>query len=348
MSSEEDKSKRTIQMEKMEENQKIQSEFQRCVQECGSQIEQQPEVFLRSPTLWDKCVAEFIGTMFIICFGVGSVNAAVLTGANQGLWQVAVVWGLAVCFGIICTADVSGAHLNPAVSFALVLFRGFDPVECLFYMASQMLAGVIGGLINYFIFMGSYKYYDDNGDYSGDLCVHKAMVFGEYFPNPGHHAGEKWLEAKDTVSLGGAFAIEAWGTMVLMFVICAVTDKNNRFMNKANAMIPWVIGFTVSMLITVYAPLTQAGWNPARDFGPRLAGLMIGLGSCAIPGPRNGFWIYILGPMVGAPIGALLYDNSIGKGLPIEKESLDGRCQVFYCRIVEQKGEDETENEGKE
>merc|ERR1719210_2729030 len=98
-----------------------------------------------------------------------------------------------------------------------------------------------------------------------------------------------------------------------MFVICAVTDKNNRFMNKANAMIPWVIGFTVSMLITVYAPLTQAGWNPARDFGPRLAALILGWGDCAIPGPRKGFWVYIIGPIVGATAGGLAYDFTLGR-----------------------------------
>merc|ERR1719499_995941 len=159
------------------------------------------------------------------------------------------------------------------------------------------------------------------------------MVFGEYYPNPGVFS--EWKDSQKAVSTMGGFAIEAWGTMILMFVICAVTDKHNKFMNTTKSMIPWVIGFTVSMLISVYAPLTQAGWNPARDFGPRLAGLIIGLGSCAIPGPRNGFWVYVVGPMIGAPIGALAYDHSIGKGLPIEEETMNAKCQVFYCKIIE-------------
>lgn len=270
---------------------------------------------IRLTTLWDKCMAEFVGTMFIILFGVGSVNSAVLTGAQAGLWQVAVVWGLAVSFGIICTADISGAHLNPAVSIALTLIRGFDPRDCGFYILAQMSAGVIGGLVNYFIFKGAYNYYDENNDLSGQKCAHKAMIFGEYYPNPAVFT--EWEDAHKVVSTGGAFGIEAFGTMILMFVICAVTDPNNTFVSKP--MIPWVVGFTVAMLISVYAPLTQAGWNPARDFGPRLAGYIIGLDDCAIPGPRAGFWVYVLGPILGAPIGALLYDFTLGRGMPIKQ-----------------------------
>ena len=70
-----------------------------------------------------QCVAEVIGTFLLVLFGTGAVAAAVLTGAQQGLWQVAVVWGFGVTFAIYATASVSGAHLNPAVSLAFAIFR---------------------------------------------------------------------------------------------------------------------------------------------------------------------------------------------------------------------------------
>ena len=69
-----------------------------------------------------------------------------------------------------------------------------------------------------------------------------------------------------------------------------------------------LIGFTVAALISLFAPLTQAGWNPARDFGPRLVAYFAGWGEIAIPGPRAGFWAYIAGPMLGAPLGAALHE----------------------------------------
>ena len=81
-------------------------------------------------------------------------------------------------------------------------------------------------------------------------------------------------------------------------------------------MAPFFIGFTVAALISLFAPITQAGWNPARDFGPRIVAALAGWGEIAIPGPEGGFWVYILGPLVGAPIGALIYKLVIETGLP--------------------------------
>ena len=62
---------------------------------------------------------------------------------------------------------------------------------------------------------------------------------------------------------------------------------------------PLLIGGTVGALISLYSPLTQMSINPARDFGPRLVAWLYGWGSVAIPGPRDGFWVYIVGPMAG-------------------------------------------------
>jgi len=68
-------------------------------------------------------VGEVLGTFLLVLFGTGSVACAVLTGALQGLWQVAVVWGFGVTIAIYCSAALSGAHLNPAVSLAFALLR---------------------------------------------------------------------------------------------------------------------------------------------------------------------------------------------------------------------------------
>src|SRR5438132_7581253 len=68
-------------------------------------------------------VGEAVGTFLLVLFGTGSVAAAVLTGAQVRLWQVAVVWGFGVALAIYCSAAASGAHLNPAVSLAFALWR---------------------------------------------------------------------------------------------------------------------------------------------------------------------------------------------------------------------------------
>jgi len=62
----------------------------------------------------------------------------------------------------------------------------------------------------------------------------------------------------------------------------------------------------VAVNLALYAPITQAGWNPARDFGPRVIACAAGWGKVAIPGPQNGFWVYVVGPCLGAPLGAAL------------------------------------------
>ena len=73
--------------------------------------------------------------------------------------------------------------------------------------------------------------------------------------------------------------------------------------------VPALIGATVFLLLCLYAPITQAGWNPARDFGPRLVAAAGGWGAVAIPGPRGGFSVYIAGPFLGGPVGAFLADK---------------------------------------
>lgn len=96
--------------------------------------------------LLDACVAELIGTFFIVIFGTGVVTAATVLEAQVGLWQIAAVWGWGVALAIFTTGEVSGAHLNPAISlaFALLRPRDFPARKLLPYVTAQMLGGILG------------------------------------------------------------------------------------------------------------------------------------------------------------------------------------------------------------
>src|SRR5690606_19129775 len=119
-----------------------------------------------------------------------------------------------------------------------------------------------------------------------------AMVFGEYFPNPAIFGTD--AVAFRQVSSIQAMGAEAIGTCLLVFFIVALTDARNRSRPNGTSFAPF-IGLTVAVIIAVVAPLTQAGLNPARDFGPRLFSYFVGWGDIAIPGPRGGFvTVYII------------------------------------------------------
>lgn len=268
-----------------------------------------------TPTL-KMVIGEVLGTFLLVLFGTGAVASAVLTGALTGLWQVAVVWGFGVTLAIYATASISGAHLNPAVTLAFALVRPaeFPRSRVLPYWAAQLAGGVLAGAVVLVVFGAFIERFEATEHLTRGAAgsERSAMVFGEYFPNPAIFGTDAQAEA--LVSPLAAFAVEALGTAILVLLIFALTDPRNAV--SPGAVTPLFIGFTVAVLISLFAPLTQAGWNPARDFGPRIVAFLAGWGDVAIPGPRGGFWVYILGPLVGGPAGAALYDFVIRPALP--------------------------------
>lgn len=251
---------------------------------------------------------EVLGTYLLVLFGTGSVASAVLSGAQVGLWQVAAVWGFGVTLAIYVSAGLSGAHLNPAVSLAMALLRpvDFPPNRLLPYVGAQLAGAVLAGGTVAALFGPLLRRFEAareivRGAPGSELS---AMVFGEYFPNPAMFGTD--AAARALVSPWQAALVEGFGTAVLVLVIFALTSPRNVDKPGAN-LAPFFIGFTVAVLISLFAPLTQAGWNPARDFGPRLVAFTLGWGSIAIPGPEGGFWVYIAGPLIGGPLGGLVW-----------------------------------------
>jgi glycerol uptake facilitator protein len=274
-----------------------------------------------------KCFAEFLGTYLLVLFGCGVVHSAVLTGSQSGLWQVAVVWGLAIMLAIYAVGAVSGAHINPAMTLALAARGRFAWPLVPPYIVSQ-LVGAFAAAATLFVLFGPFlaareqQKHVVRGDPGSEIT---AMCYGEYFPSPGPLANspgpyseEAHQQLNRMVSEPTAFFAEALGTLILALVVFAVTDARNSG-GPGGRLAPAFIGLTVSALISVLAPLTQACFNPARDFGPRLFAYLAGWGHVAIPGPTpTGFFtVYIAAPIVGALFGAAVYDRFVRPALSL-------------------------------
>ena len=267
---------------------------------------------------------ELIGTFVLVFFGVGVVNAAVVTGAQVGLWQVAVVWAIGVSLGIYTSAALSGAHINPAMTAVAVVYDGFPLLRALGYVAAQVAGAMAASLVLYGMFSEAILEFERRHGLlrGGPGSERSAMVFGEYFPNPAVFGTAE--DAWRIVGHNGAFLAEMIGTAMLAFLVSAVTHPRNvaRPPVAAQALL---IGLGVAAIISVVAPLTQAGLNPARDFGPRVVSWFMGWGEIAFPGPRGGwFTVYILAPVVGALLGGGIYRLVAGGLLPREREEASG------------------------
>jgi glycerol uptake facilitator protein len=271
------------------------------------------------PSVGKKCVAELLGTYLLVVLGCGAVHAAILTGAQSGLWQVAIVWGVAIMLAIYTVGAISGAHINPAVTVAFAVWGRIPPRLVLPYIASQVLGAFLAAATLFLLFNPYLKVREQEkqvvrGEAGSEIT---AMCYGEYFPSPGplsNASGPYSLDAharlNSLVSEPVAFLAELLGTLILAMVVFAVSDERNPAAPPAG-LAPLFIGLTVAALISVIAPLTQACFNPARDFGPRLFACVAGWGTIALPGTRGtGFLtVYIVAPILGAIIGSGLYNQ---------------------------------------
>jgi len=248
---------------------------------------------------------EVVGTFLLVFFGCGSVASAVLTGAQVGIFQVAIIWGLGIATAIHLTGSLSGAHLNPAVTLSFAVWRDFPKRRILPYILCQLIGSVLAAGVLYFIFSDALTVFEQKNGLTRGLLGSEAsaMIFGEYFPNPG---GRPLAMAPLIMTHFGAFFTEIVGTAILLMVILAVTDEQNE--SRPQVLTPAIIGLTVTMLISLFGPITMACFNPARDLGPRLFSSWAGWGS--LPFTANGWgWltVYILAPVLGGFLGGAIY-----------------------------------------
>jgi glycerol uptake facilitator protein len=264
-----------------------------------------------------ELMAEFLGTAILIMLGAGSVAVAVVGLPGSGRQSVAFGaanwliiawgWGLAVVFAVYVAGGVSGAHINPAVTLAWAIRRGFPWRKVVPYWAAQVVGAFAGAAVVYAVYHDAIDTFNATQvppvSRSGSLSTFS--IFATFPAN--YFGGSVW----------GPLIDQVVGTAILVAIIAALIDSRNQA--PAANLAPLVIGFVVFAIGLTYG--TNAGYaiNPARDFGPRLFTFFAGWGSKAFPGNGDWFsnywWIPIVGPLVGGVVGVLIYDLLIGNVL---------------------------------
>lgn len=250
----------------------------------------------QKPTLLQEMVAECIGTCILTQVGCAGLCASTYIGAYDGLWQAAIVWLLGAALAISATASISGAHLNPAVTLAFGLVRcaDFNITKVIPYWIAQLAGGIIAGFINLTIFQTSIvKYESANNILRGtESGIKSASAFGDYY-----------MLSEYVPTWNSAVFIEAFGTAFLVFCIFAITHPKNKTIS--DTAVPFAVGAAIAVMIATLGPLTGSAINPARDLGPRLITYFYGWGPASLQGAE----VYIIGPLLGGPIGAIIADG---------------------------------------
>ncbi|MGF6850846.1 glycerol uptake facilitator protein [Chitinophaga sp. W3I9] len=227
-------------------------------------------------------LAELIGTAFLIVLGDGVVASVILNKSkgNQGGWIVITLgWGMAVFIGVYATAKYSGAHLNPAVTFAQALQGKLAWEEVPAYVAAQLAGAMLGALL---VWLTYKKHFDETPDADtklGVFCTIPAIR------NPKYN-----------------FLTEFIATMVFILAISYITGPTAGIGSLDALPVAFVV---LAIGLSLGGP-TGYAINPARDLGPRLMHFLL-----PIPGKRDSDWSYawipVLGPLAGAAAAAFLY-----------------------------------------
>lgn len=220
-----------------------------------------------NPKLLKQCVAEFIGTFALIFIGVGAIYH------NAGLLAIALAHGLTIAVMVSATGAISGGHLNPAVTFGLLVGGKINLKNSIAYWIAQLAGASLAGFILLFLLTGQM-------DPEKGTSLARTIV-----ANGTPDLAAKGIDAMQAV------LIEAILTFFLVFVVygSAVDSRAPKIGGLA-------IGLTVTLDILFGGPFTGGAMNPARTFGPALASAH-----------WNNQWIYWVGPMLGGALAGLVY-----------------------------------------
>lgn len=226
-------------------------------------------------------LAEFFGTMLLILLG-GGVNAAVSLrkskSENGGWLMITIGWGLAVMLAIYAVGNISGAHLNPAVTIALAINGSFATDLVIGYILAQFAGAIAGAFLVWLHYLPHWKETTDPATKLGVFC--NAPAIQSTFSN---------------------LISEIIATMVLILALLFIGA--NQFTQGLN---PIVVGLLIISIGLSLGGTTGFAINPARDLGPRIAHFIL-----PIHGKGNSGWGYawipVVGPIIGGILGALIY-----------------------------------------
>ncbi len=251
--------------------------------------------------LISRMTGEFVGLFLMTSIGLMTVATAV-TSASYGLFELSMAFAFVVMIIVIVVGAISGAHVNPAITIALAVFGRFSWREVPAYIAAQVAGAISGSLLLYGLYRSPILAFEQaNGIERGSPeSSITAMIFHCFAPNPAIAGANGW--GMDLIGTPAAFAAEVFGTFVLALVVFLMLDQRNAFAPSPKSF-ALIVGLVIGFIIMVLAPLTMAGINPARDLGPRISAWLLGWGDVAFPGLGPDWWVWTLGPIVGAVLG---------------------------------------------
>lgn len=251
------------------------------------------------PTLTAELIAEFLGTFVLILFGTGVVAMVVLFPTHNagetihgGFTNITLGWGLGVTMGIYIAGKVSGAHLNPAVTLALAVFRKFPWAKVVPYFLAQTTGAFAAAAVVFWNYHPAFQQVDPD-------LENTAGVFTTFPAFPGFpQAG---------------FLDQFIGTGLLLLLIFAIVDEFNA--PPGANLAPAMIGLVVVAIGMSFGGMHGYAINPARDFGPRMFTVMAGFRNNGITDGTRVWWIPVVAPLLGGLAGAAIYDFGIRRYL---------------------------------
>ena len=219
-----------------------------------------------------KYFAEFIGTFVLVLFGCGVAAISGGIGGVTGIVGIALAFGLSIVAMAYCIGNISGCHINPAVSFAMLLSKRMSGKDFIGYVIAQVLGAIAASAILMAIVN------------SADLGGIAQTGLGQNGFGDASAVG---------LSMGGAFLVEVILTFVFVLTILGVTSSE-----KMGSVAGIVIGLTLAFVHVMGIPLTGTSVNPARSLGPAIF-----MGGEAL----SQVWLFIVAPLVGAAIAAIIW-----------------------------------------
>jgi MIP family channel proteins len=264
------------------------------------------------PSLRSVLIGEFLGTALLVLLGDGVVASVVLLKKQADWIVITTGWGLAVTLALYASGRLSGGHLNPAVTFALVV-RGEVPSSRLLpYWGAQMAGALVGALLVYADYAAAFAAFEQ------ELGIKRGMLVDGKLEGPNAGGAGVFATYPAFDGLAGNLFSEFLGTAVLLFGVRAIGDRRNA--SPGANLEPVLIGAIIWAIGLSLGGLTGYAINPARDFGPRLASALLGWGTAVFQSHGGYFLVPLVAPLAGGVVGALVYDLAIHPQLPPPEE----------------------------